>query len=939
MYRFLLLFITFSLTFLNLSGKDTHYSYTQLSIGEGLSQTSVEAILMDRKGELWIGTKNGLNHYARQSMKNFFHSVKDKHSLPDNRVVHLEEDSLGNIWIGTPKGLAIYDKAKQHFHTLTRGWVQSSCCIEGGILFGGENVLYLYDYQTQELDRIHIQPEGPDVIPAQYRILKILPYGENQVIVNTRLKGFFIYNYQTRQFKPFTSDIPWYMQMSFCVASDQSIYASFYGIGVHHYAPDGKKLGVYNSHNSELNNNYVLDLLEHDGKIWIATDGGGINLLDLETQEISHLKHITGDSSSLPMNSIIKLYKDSYDNLWMGTVRGGAYQIKESYIKTYQDVVFNHPGGLSEKSVISFHEEENGMLWVGTDGGGINLYNPETDRFTHFPTTENDKVVSITHFSKDELLVSLYTKGLFRFNKKSGTYRRFLVVDEKTDRKVCFYGYIPLAHQVSENKIYIIGHGAWIYHIREQKFTPLTIPEKYKNVTSALQLLHSNREFALLKQGNLVYKVDHKDDSTSLLFEAKPDEMIFALEYEEENQTVWAGTSNGLHYYNLKEKQYTQLATQLFNNISFLTMDRQGRLWICVQNKLFSYSIQENKFTSWNTSDGYLPNEILFKYNNAGNKDFIYLGGSEGMVRIATSIQAEKTEEPSIYLADLHYNGKPYLQQMNGNQLEIPWDYQSIMLTFGVKSKDIFQKHLLKYTLQSGSKEHTFESYDPQLNLSSLSSGTHTVYVSCYTKEGSETRSIPILTITVTPPWYKSIWFTCLWVFFFIGVTLGVGRWIYQRKTRKMKGDVGEFLQSVLQSLESKDDMEVKESPEPEETEVPLPVLSETDKAFMEKMDKLIYDNLSNDELSAKFLTDHLAMSRASLYNKVKTLTGMGVNDYINRIRIERSVHLLTTTNLSINEISYEVGFSYPRYFSTSFKQVKGMTPTRFKEENKKKTI
>ena len=84
------------------------------------------------------------------------------------------------------------------------------------------------------------------------------------------------------------------------------------------------------------------------------------------------------------------------------------------------------------------------------------------------------------------------------------------------------------------------------------------------------------------------------------------------------------------------------------------------------------------------------------------------------------------------------------------------------------------------------------------------------------------------------------------------------------------------------------------------------------------------------------FLTDKMAMSRASLYNKVKLLTGLGVNDYINKLRIEKSVYLLTNTNMNINEISYEVGFSYPRYFSTSFKQVKGMTPTRFKEENKR---
>ena len=76
-------------------------------------------------------------------------------------------------------------------------------------------------------------------------------------------------------------------------------------------------------------------------------------------------------------------------------------------------------------------------------------------------------------------------------------------------------------------------------------------------------------------------------------------------------------------------------------------------------------------------------------------------------------------------------------------------------------------------------------------------------------------------------------------------------------------------------------------------------------------------------------------MSRSTLYSRLKQETGMGVNDYINKIRIEKSVELLLNTDLSISEISYEVGFSYPRYFSTSFKNFKGVTPTNFKKENK----
>ena len=115
---------------------------------------------------------------------------------------------------------------------------------------------------------------------------------------------------------------------------------------------------------------------------------------------------------------------------------------------------------------------------------------------------------------------------------------------------------------------------------------------------------------------------------------------------------------------------------------------------------------------------------------------------------------------------------------------------------------------------------------------------------------------------------------------------------------------------------------------EPQEEPQPAP------SAFRSRLDALIRDNLSNPELGVSLLCMELPMSRTRLYEKLREETGMGVNDYINRIRIERSVELLLGTNLTINEIAYEVGFAYPSYFSTSFKHVKGVTPTRFKREN-----
>lgn len=79
-------------------------------------------------------------------------------------------------------------------------------------------------------------------------------------------------------------------------------------------------------------------------------------------------------------------------------------------------------------------------------------------------------------------------------------------------------------------------------------------------------------------------------------------------------------------------------------------------------------------------------------------------------------------------------------------------------------------------------------------------------------------------------------------------------------------------------------------------------------------------------------------MSRASLYNKLKALTDMGANDYINKFRMEQAILLITGTEMSFTEIAEKVGFTTSRYFSTTFKQYTGETPTQYKEKHKRET-
>lgn len=954
MYRTLII-ILFLLAGVKLLSSEhcVNYSFTQLSIEQGLSQSTAQSILLDHKGTLWIGTKSGLNSYTQEGIKTYLHHSGDPHSLPSNYINHLTEDSLGNFWIATSKGLALYDDEQDQFNTVNFSIIYSSVGVEGGMWFGSENAIHCYDYKSKELKTIHIEKEeGKGINPVDYRIQKMLYLEDGKILIGTRKKGIYLYDCRIRQF---TLLIPSSQNLltSLYVTADHHIYTAFYGDGFYCYDRTGKMLKHYTKENSGLKNNYVLDMAEYNGNIWLATDGSGINLFTPRTFQFSQLQHIVGDYSSLPVNSITLLYKDMKDNLWAGSVRGGIFSIKETYIKTYKEAILNNTNGLSEQSVISLYEEKDGKVWIGTDGGGINLYDPSTDKFIHFPSTYGDKVVSIAEVSETELMVSLYTKGIFLFNKKTHKYRPFTIVDEETNKKECFYGYLPLANQVADGKIYIISCGTYVYHTHDHTFSRMQTDRDYDFSNDALCLSYSNDRFSLLKCAHQAFWVDQKSDSIRLLFELEKDELITSMFYDN-NRMIWTSTNKGLGFFDLESQKYHRIRTRLFNGISYLIADGKGRLWICAQNHLYSYIIKENRFILWNSSDGFPPNEILFAYQKQSNRDYIYLGGSEGLVKINTDIPYTETQIPEIYLSEILFNGSPSLKKVKENTIKIPWNYNSLSVHFRIKNRDVFQKYLLQYTIEGRGKQ-SIETYDPVLNLSSLSAGNYSIWVSCNTKNGNRTPSKQLIHIIVTPPWYKTVWFIGVAAVLFIIMTASIGYIHYRRKERNMKGNVNYFLQAVLNDMLSSKE-EKQRGEEDNFAETPLSDISskeddsrleetgqqtqaknsKEDEEFLNKLNMLIHENMAGGELSIKFLTDKLAMSRASLYNKVKFLTGLGVNDYINRLRIEKSVFLLTNTNMNINEISYEVGFSYPRYFSTSFKQIKGMTPTRFKEENKK---
>ena len=165
-----------------------------------------------------------------------------------------------------------------------------------------------------------------------------------------------------------------------------------------------------------------------------------------------------------------------------------------------------------------------------------------------------------------------------------------------------------------------------------------------------------------------------------------------------------------------------------------------------------------------------------------------------------SNIPDTDTQMPEIYLSDILLNGSPCLKNIKENTIKVPWNYNSLSLHLRIKNRDIFQKYLLQYIIESRSKQ-LIETYDPTLNLSSLSAGNYTIWVSCNTKNGNHTPPQKLINIIVTPPWYKTNWFIGIAAILFIIATAGIGYIYYQRKEQHMKGNMNHFLQAILNDI------------------------------------------------------------------------------------------------------------------------------------------
>lgn len=106
-------------------------------------------------------------------------------------------------------------------------------------------------------------------------------------------------------------------------------------------------------------------------------------------------------------------------------------------------------------------------------------------------------------------------------------------------------------------------------------------------------------------------------------------------------------------------------------------------------------------------------------------------------------------------------------------------------------------------------------------------------------------------------------------------------------------------------------------------------ISNEIDKSFLKQLRKIIQENLANSDLSVEQIGDEIGLSRVQLYRKVKALTGYSPVEIVRKARLTRARHLLRTTEKTVSEVAYAVGFSTPSYFSKCYKDEFGENPKK----------
>ena len=384
-FKIFFLFVFFLVNNLNpLKAQTSFGAIKYLGVENGLSNNVVNSLYLDHFGFMWMGTYDGLNRYDGYKFKIFRSGWGDKSSVINNHITVLNGDQQNRVWVGTQKGISYYDYADSKFHQLKYlenkkqtgvSYAINAIAISKKAVYVATDDRGLFLLKNKEKLAERITFRGS----KDFSVKAICAGSENQVWLFIKDVGLCQLNPETNVVKLIRSDIR--LVTSIVKARGEDLWI-------------GTERGLYTYHTSQKllkkciqlsgKENIMNLTLDSRQKLWLATDGGGVIVYDLVTKMVNHLP-AGREKGLLSSNSVAQIYEDHESRKWIATLRGGVNIIdpEQGQFKTIKRNP-SKQNSLINNFVLSFSEDKNHNIWIGTDGGGLSVWNRKTDTFTNY---------------------------------------------------------------------------------------------------------------------------------------------------------------------------------------------------------------------------------------------------------------------------------------------------------------------------------------------------------------------------------------------------------------------------------------------------------------------------------------------------------------------------------------------------------------------------
>lgn len=796
-------------------GQQKDYNFINFSSKNGLASNTVNSIQKDKYGFMWFGTEDGLNKFDGLKFTNFRHKETDSSSIGRGAVMAMLEDKNGNFWVGTNITLSLYNRGLNNFTNFNfsqLGWIRSLATDHlGNIWVGTYTGLYYFNPKTRKTTAYRANATQPSKLISDV-ILCIFEDSKNRVWVGTN-QGLHLFDKKTNSFKRFLND---------------------------------KKTPT------SISNDIIRTITEDkNGFIWIGTDTG-LNKLNVKTESFQHFESIKSDANTLIHNKVHKITFDNFGKLWVGTEEGlnifdptngkvtrinteasnkynalGSFvgrSVKDIFIdptgiywiSTYQGGVnkydinlafFGHKqhnpldkGSLSASSTMAFAEKQADEIYIGTDGGKLNIFNRKTGQIKQQVLNEskgNNGTVLALERSGNDLWVGTYLDGIFRINILTNAQKNFKINKSKTDLTNIAINSIKAD---SKGNIWVGTNGNGIY-----KYDPKTdlmlhasqlfVQKEKRNLSlnGYINAIEEDKEGKLWfgANGSGVGIYDPAKNSFTVLNHDNsnlPMDRILSI-YCSKSGQVWLGVfGGGLCLYDKNIKKFIQYGEgqSLSNDVIYKILeDESGKLWISTNKGISTFDPKKVIFKNYTHHNGIQQSTFNIGAGLKTSKGEMYFGGLDGFNYFNPQYLNQNKNTPPLVITDLKIGNKSVNPVENS---EIT-DHISIAKEIKLSYKQNFSLEYvaLNYTEpQESQYTYKLEGFDKEWNnvgsvttavYTNLDPGQYTFRLKARSEDGSWQTPEKTIIITVNPPFWRTYY-----AYFIYLAVFGLTLWAIRRR-------------------------------------------------------------------------------------------------------------------------------------------------------------